>query len=164
MACRLFSAKPLSKPMLGYCQLDPKEQTNWSETSIKMKKFSFTKMHMKISSTKQRPFCPGGDELIILGPYCMLAGLEPWVIPSSSRSRGYVLWMWWHSMEGYIRADFRFAPNQWEMALLCNNVSHWLGASLDSALYMMNELNESSTSWQGSWLSRRWWSSFEKMQ
>ena len=23
MACRLFSAKPLSKPMLGYCQLDP---------------------------------------------------------------------------------------------------------------------------------------------
>ena len=27
MACRLFSAKPLSKPMLGYCQLDPREQT-----------------------------------------------------------------------------------------------------------------------------------------
>ena len=23
MACRLFGAKPLSKPMLGYCQLDP---------------------------------------------------------------------------------------------------------------------------------------------
>ena len=23
MACRLFDAKPLSKPMLGYCQLDP---------------------------------------------------------------------------------------------------------------------------------------------
>ena len=23
MACRLYSAKPLSKPMLGYCQLDP---------------------------------------------------------------------------------------------------------------------------------------------
>ena len=22
-ACRLFGAKPLSKPMLGYCQLDP---------------------------------------------------------------------------------------------------------------------------------------------
>ena len=27
MACRLFSAKPLSKPVLGYCQLDPYEQT-----------------------------------------------------------------------------------------------------------------------------------------
>ena len=25
MACRLYGAKPLSKPMLGYCQLDPKE-------------------------------------------------------------------------------------------------------------------------------------------
>ena len=23
MACRLFGAKPLSKQMLGYCQLDP---------------------------------------------------------------------------------------------------------------------------------------------
>ena len=32
------------------------------------------------------------------------------------------------------RADFRFAPSQWETALLCNDVSHWLGASLESAL------------------------------
>ena len=31
------------------------------------------------------------------------------------------------------RADSRFAPSQWETALLCN-VSHWLGASLKSAL------------------------------
>ena len=28
MACRLFGAKPLSKPMLCQCQLDPKEQTS----------------------------------------------------------------------------------------------------------------------------------------
>ena len=27
MACRLFGAKPLSQPMLRYCQLDPWEQT-----------------------------------------------------------------------------------------------------------------------------------------
>ena len=32
------------------------------------------------------------------------------------------------------RADFRFAPSQWEMVLLCNDFSHWLGASLESAL------------------------------
>ena len=32
------------------------------------------------------------------------------------------------------RADSRFAPRQWEMALLCNDVSHWLGANLESAL------------------------------
>ena len=35
----------------------------------------------------------------------------------------------------YPRADSRFAPSQWEMALLCNDVSHWLCASLESALY-----------------------------
>ena len=31
-------------------------------------------------------------------------------------------------------ADFRFAPNQWETVLFCNDVSHWMGASLESAL------------------------------
>ena len=31
------------------------------------------------------------------------------------------------------RADSRFAPSQWETALLCNDVSRWLGASLKSA-------------------------------
>ena len=35
----------------------------------------------------------------------------------------------------YHRGDHRFAPSQWETALLCNDVSHWLGASLESALY-----------------------------
>ena len=32
------------------------------------------------------------------------------------------------------RADSRFAPVQWETPLLCNDVSHWLGANLKSAL------------------------------
>ena len=32
-------------------------------------------------------------------------------------------------------ADFRFAPSQWETALLCNDVFRWLGASLESALH-----------------------------
>ena len=32
------------------------------------------------------------------------------------------------------RADSRFAPSQWETALLCNDVSHWLGAYIESAL------------------------------
>ena len=39
------------------------------------------------------------------------------------------------------RADSRFAPSQWETALLCNDVSHWLGASLESAL-INTEINE----------------------
>ena len=36
-----------------------------------------------------------------------------------------------------IRVDSRFAPSQWEMSLLCNDVSHWLGANLESALSMV---------------------------
>ena len=33
----------------------------------------------------------------------------------------------------YSRSDSRFAPSQWE-TLLCKDVSHWLGASLESIL------------------------------
>ena len=29
-----------------------------------------------------------------------------------------------------LRADSMFQPSQWETALLCNDVSHWLGANL----------------------------------
>ena len=32
------------------------------------------------------------------------------------------------------RADSSFVPSQLEMVLLCNDISHWLGASLESAL------------------------------
>ena len=38
---------------------------------------------------------------------------------------------------GTNRAESRFAPSQWETVLLCNNVSHWVGASLESALIMI---------------------------
>ena len=37
-------------------------------------------------------------------------------------------------------ADSRFAPSQWETALLCNDVSHWLDASLESVLIRDNDL------------------------
>ena len=33
-----------------------------------------------------------------------------------------------------ISDDSRFAPSQWEKALLCNDFSHWLGTNLESAL------------------------------
>ena len=35
----------------------------------------------------------------------------------------------------WCRADSRFAPSQLEMALLCNDISHWLGTSLESAMW-----------------------------
>ena len=34
-----------------------------------------------------------------------------------------------------LMADSRFAPSQWETTLLCNDVSYWLCASLESALF-----------------------------
>ena len=37
----------------------------------------------------------------------------------------------------YHSADSRLAPSQWQTALLCNDISHWLGASLESAMYQM---------------------------
>ena len=39
-----------------------------------------------------------------------------------------------------IRADSRFVPSQWETVLLCNDVSHWLGSNLESALGMVEEV------------------------
>ena len=39
-----------------------------------------------------------------------------------------------------IRTDQRFAPSEWETVLLCNDVSHWLGARLESTLNMANEI------------------------
>ena len=42
--------------------------------------------------------------------------------------------IWDHSGQ-CSKTDSRFAPSQWETALLCNDVSHWLGANLESALY-----------------------------
>ena len=34
------------------------------------------------------------------------------------------------------RADSKLGPSQWETALLCNDISHWLGANLESTLML----------------------------
>ena len=47
----------------------------------------------------------------------------------------------------YTGADSRFAPSQWETVLLYDDVSHWLGAILESDLYTIWYL------WQ--WLTGR---------
>ena len=36
-----------------------------------------------------------------------------------------------------LRDYSRFAPSQWDTALLCNDVSQWLGASLELALMLL---------------------------
>ena len=43
------------------------------------------------------------------------------------------------------RADSRLAPSQWETALFCNDVSHWLGANLESALCLFHILDSPVT-------------------
>ena len=62
MACRLFGAKPLPKPMLTYCQLD-----SWEQISVKFESefyhFHSRKCIWYCRLPKWRPFCPGGDEL-----------------------------------------------------------------------------------------------------
>ena len=55
-------ATPFSERMLGYCLLDPKEQI--AVIFFTIQNFLFTKLHLKMSSAKWRPFCPGGDEFI----------------------------------------------------------------------------------------------------
>ena len=60
MLCRLFGANPISKSLLGYCQLYSKEQTSVLQWNFNQStNFSFTKVYPKISSAKWRPFCPG---------------------------------------------------------------------------------------------------------
>ena len=49
-------------------------------------------------------------------------------------------------------ADSRFAPSQWEMVLLYNDVSHWLGASLESALQIFWRLPAVWWCFQCHWL------------
>ena len=55
MACRLVGAKPLSEPMMEYCQFYPQEQTSVKYQSKQA--FSFKKMHLKMLFGKCRPFC-----------------------------------------------------------------------------------------------------------
>ena len=43
--------------------------TNPSKISIKIQNFSLTKMHMKTSSAKWRPFCPGAGDELALSPW-----------------------------------------------------------------------------------------------
>ena len=54
MACRLFGDKPLSKPSVGYYQLGPRKTCQWNVGQ--KSNSSFKKLHLKMSSSKWRPF------------------------------------------------------------------------------------------------------------
>ena len=74
MACRLFGAKPLFdglSPIRRQAIIwtnagllsSGRFRTNFSEILIKVQSVSVTKMNLKTSSAKWRPFCPRGDAL-----------------------------------------------------------------------------------------------------
>ena len=96
--------------------------TNFSEILIEVHTFSFTKMHLKMSFAKRRPFC--------LGLNVLMPVKQPWrtwvrLSPESTRT---------NKTTTKHRAYSRFAPSQWETSLQSNAISHWLGANLESAL------------------------------
>ena len=89
-----------------------------------------------MSSGKWRPFCLSLNVLTKMAALVFLSCLV---------ARYLVIYYQWPGGRDTLsivtlftinscRADSRFAPSQWETALLCNDVSHWLGASLESAL------------------------------
>ena len=59
MACHLFGAKPLPKPMLIYCQFD-----SWEQISVKLKS-EFDHIQSRKCIWNRRPFFPGKDESMI---------------------------------------------------------------------------------------------------
>ena len=65
MACRLFGDNPLFEPMMVHCQLDYKEQIWYSTIHIEIQKFSFKKMHIKMSSAEM--------VAILSQPHCVKA-------------------------------------------------------------------------------------------
>ena len=71
----------------------------------------------------------GGRSKILLAPVLIVDHWNP------SQMAGWFseLMTWWH--QAITWTDSRFAPRQWETALLCNDVSHWRGANLESALH-----------------------------
>ena len=90
--------------------------------------------------------CLIGDHLIADGAVSIITVNMPKYARTGPESLRFRLGSgeWWRIFSGaafhdrsiwyYIRADFMFAPSQWETALLCNDVSHWLGANLESFL------------------------------
>ena len=93
MAYRLFGAKPFSKPMMDYCKLDPLEQPS-VDFSPKTQNFSFTTLHLKISSEKCRPFYPGGHELNFAEyARCVWLHVSECVLPSFAVKKGPPSWV-----------------------------------------------------------------------
>ena len=68
MAWSLFGTKPLSEPMLAYCQLDPKEDNFngiFQLHYIEWKHLIFIQYNVVEKSSKRHPFCLGFNVLML---------------------------------------------------------------------------------------------------
>ena len=81
--------------------------------------------------------CYNNHETTIMKLWCKHGGAKhvQRIVLSSHGARVY------NNM--FFRADCRLSHNQWETALLCSDVSHWLGASPESALFLFFLIQES---------------------
>ena len=120
MVCCLFGAKPLPEPMLAYCQFDSLECI-----SVEFE-WEFYHFHSRKCIWIYR--LQNGSHLVQGGWVNILCH---WMTLLLLQCFFFIIML---SMSNSSRADFRFLPSQWEMALLCYDTSHWLGASLESAL------------------------------
>ena len=71
--------------------------------------------------------------------YVFFALTHQYVCVNKLGHHWFRLWLVTCSLASHYRADSRFAPSQWGTALLCNDVSHWLAESLESALHYLNK-------------------------
>ena len=129
MACCLFGVKPLPEPTLGLLSIGS-SGTNFSEILIKIQKFPFTKNASEKIVSEMAAILSRGGELIVPQTMDLNSCINHHWVMRHSHQPYYIYGRFW----SVIRADSRFAPSQWETPLQSNAVSHWLSASLESAL------------------------------
>ena len=94
----------------------------WPDYCIKFK-IRAKRIFIKISIMIKIHLCNGSQVLVSVPPGSDLIGSALEANPINIRI-----------LSSQLQADSRFAPSQWEMTLLCNDISYWLGANLESAL------------------------------
>ena len=96
-----------------------------------------------ISSSCLDPLLAGVTLVTVPGD-CSQCLIVHWCGTPISCQHSVATYWWMHPML-QTRADLldRFAISQWETALLCNDVSHWLGASLESTLSDLSLISHS---------------------
>ena len=135
---------PIRRQAIALTKVDlwsiPPMASNFDEIWVSIQTFPFTKMHMKLTfanfvqfvsgsvyqlrmTTSTQSFERYASEFAFID--CNMHTLQlSGPVPQSG-----VWWKIWLTQQ-----NSRFAPSHGETALLCNDVSHWLGANLESAL------------------------------